>query len=107
GGYPKWVKEGRPVNTDIPAEAANAGTVAPPAPAANTVSAHDVLANINAANAGGKPAFTLVDARTPERYRGEVGPIDPVAGHIPGALNRPLQQNLVADGTFKSPEALR
>lgn len=49
----------------------------------------------------------LLDARTAERYRGEMEPIDPVAGHIPGARNRPWQQNLNADQTFKSALQLR
>jgi thiosulfate/3-mercaptopyruvate sulfurtransferase len=49
---------------------------------------------------------TLVDARAAPRFRGEVEPIDPVAGHVPGALNRPFSENL-ENGRFKSPERLR
>ena len=55
----------------------------------------------------GRPSLTLIDARGAARYRGEVEPIDPVAGHIPGALNRPFTDNLNAEGFFKSPEQLR
>jgi thiosulfate/3-mercaptopyruvate sulfurtransferase len=53
------------------------------------------------------PQQTLIDARGAPRYRGEVEPIDPVAGHIPGALNRPFNSNLNEHGFFKSPEVLR
>lgn len=55
----------------------------------------------------GRPAQTLIDARGAPRYRGEVEPIDPVAGHIPGALNRPFTQNIGADGKFKPATELR
>lgn len=54
-----------------------------------------------------RPQMTLVDARATPRYRGEVEPIDPVAGHIPGALNRPFGSNMGADGRFKPADQLR
>jgi thiosulfate/3-mercaptopyruvate sulfurtransferase len=50
---------------------------------------------------------TLIDARAPQRYRGELEPLDPQAGHIPGALNRPFALNLNEQGFFKPAEILR
>jgi thiosulfate/3-mercaptopyruvate sulfurtransferase len=72
-----------------------------------------------ALSAGGLPVLTadqaaalpatgvLLDARAGERYRGEAQPIDPIAGHIPGATNAPTTDNLVAGGRFADPAALR
>ena len=54
-----------------------------------------------------QPGQTLVDARGAPRFKGEVEPLDPVAGHIPGALNRPFGQNLGVDGRFKPADQLR
>jgi thiosulfate/3-mercaptopyruvate sulfurtransferase len=50
---------------------------------------------------------TLIDARAAARYRGEVEPLDPIAGHIPGALNRPFTENFGPDGKFKPADQLR
>ncbi len=55
----------------------------------------------------GQTGQTVVDARGAPRYRGEVEPLDPVAGHIPGALNRPFTDNFTPEGRFKPAEQLR
>ena len=55
----------------------------------------------------GRPTQTILDARAAPRFRGEVEPLDPVAGHIPGALNRPFAQNIGADGKFKPAAVLK
>lgn len=70
-------------------------------PLRTLVTVHDVEARL------GSAGQTLVDARAVPRYRGEVEPLDPVAGHIPGALNRPFSQNLGTDGRFKPASQLR
>ena len=62
---------------------------------------------VTVANRLNQSEQTLIDARGAPRFRGEVEPIDPVAGHIPGALNRPFNSNLNEQGFFKSPEVLR
>ena len=55
----------------------------------------------------GSPTQTVIDARAAPRFRGEVEPLDPVAGHIPGALNRPFADNFLPDGRFKPAAQLR
>jgi thiosulfate/3-mercaptopyruvate sulfurtransferase len=55
----------------------------------------------------GRPVQTLIDARSGPRFRGEVEPLDPIAGHIPGALNRPFGQNITPEGKFKTAAELK
>jgi thiosulfate/3-mercaptopyruvate sulfurtransferase len=54
----------------------------------------------------GRPGQTLIDARAQARFKGEVEPLDPIAGHIPGALNRPFALNIGSDGRFKPASVL-
>jgi len=98
GGYAKWVAEGRAIDTDAVAPAPAEFTVERVTP---TVNATGVMASL------ARQRLLLIDARAPERFRGETEPLDPVAGHIPGARNRPYTLNLNADGTFKHPAFLR
>ena len=60
-----------------------------------------------AAGAGADPATVLIDARGGDRYRGETEPVDPRPGHIPGAVNVPMTDNLGPNGRFANPQALR
>jgi thiosulfate/3-mercaptopyruvate sulfurtransferase len=100
GGLPAWQQAG----------GALVAGVEPPPPAGN-FTLRPALARLvdreGVAQALGQAAQTIVDARAAPRYRGEVEPLDPVAGHIPGALNRPFQGNLGADGRFKPAAQLR
>ena len=66
-----------------------------------------LLATKDLASQLGRPTQTIIDARAAPRFKGEVEPMDPVAGHIPGALNRPFTMNFNADGTFKNPAVLK
>lgn len=102
GGYPKWCGESRPVSQTVPPPRSAAfATFAGQADARLTLSAADVLSRLGSAE------MLLIDARAPERYRGEQEPIDPVAGHIPGAINRFYKENLQPDLTLKPAESLR
>lgn len=77
------------------------GTALSGKPSMPQVDARAVLANLD------EPRFTVLDARAPERFSGASEPLDPVGGHIPGALNRPFQHNIGPDGRFKPPVRLR
>ena len=91
GGLAKWLKEGLPVTSEIPSFAKTHYPLKLRADAAIKVGSLEKQLQ----------KFVLVDARAPARYRGEQEPIDPIAGRIPGALNRFNAENVSADGTFK------
>ena len=100
GGLPAWVAAGGAVATGAALPVAPVGFPLRE-PLVTLKHTADVSANL------GRPAQTIVDARAPARYKGETEPFDPVAGHIPGALNRPFNNNLNAQGFMKSPTELR
>jgi thiosulfate/3-mercaptopyruvate sulfurtransferase len=94
GGFRAWTAAGHPVAPSRPADRGPAGdfTARP---------GHLGLLDADAAAARAR-AGLLLDARAGERYRGEAEPVDPVAGHIPGAINAPTSENVNPDGTFRS-----
>lgn len=98
GGLPKWQREQRAITVEVPA--VTPATFTPQVRESMVVSADAVLA----ASQGGTPLF---DARPEMRFTGEKEPIDPVAGHVPGARNLPFDDNLAMAGTFMSAEELR
>jgi thiosulfate/3-mercaptopyruvate sulfurtransferase len=91
------------------AGATESGPFTAPAPAAFELRAplRQLVLTDAVSAALGQATQTVVDARAGARYRGEVEPLDPVAGHIPGALNRPFTENFTEDGRFKSPQQLQ
>ncbi|MCX9158434.1 sulfurtransferase [Niveibacterium sp. 24ML] len=94
GGFQAWRDAALPVSTDPPLDSPE-GTLSLREGAA-WVGADELLASLS----GG--AFRIVDARAPDRFRGENETLDPVGGHIPGAVNRFFRDNLAPDGRFKS-----
>lgn len=101
GGFAAWVAAGFPVEqTDNPRVATTLNH-----PLAKTYahvfSAKDILSNLSS------KTYSILDARSPDRFRGENETLDPVGGHIPGALNRFFKDNLGPDGKFKSADALK
>jgi thiosulfate/3-mercaptopyruvate sulfurtransferase len=100
GGLQAWKDAGGALASG-PSESVNAAQFDVKAPLRQLVLTDEVLTSL------GRPGQTIVDARAGARYRGEVEPLDPVAGHIPGALNRPFTENFTEDGRFKKPEQLK
>jgi thiosulfate/3-mercaptopyruvate sulfurtransferase len=97
GGWAAWVASGGEISTDAVAPVAGTFTGSPGAmPVIDAAGVIDVAA-------GG----VLLDSRAPERFRGEFEPVDPVAGHIPGAVNIPNASNVDRDGKFLPPDQLR
>lgn len=100
GGFQKWKREKRPLETGDPSVPA-AGRFDPRPGRSVWTDAAEVEQTL------GSGAAVLIDARAPERYAGEEEPFDPIPGHIPGAINRPWEDNLEIDGTFLAPAELR
>lgn len=99
GGLAAWQSAGLPLVT--PLAARPRGHIAEKPTLAKTVTAAELVDNLH----GGE--LSVVDARAPDRYRGENETIDPVGGHIPGAKNRFFKDNMKSDGHFKSERELR
>ncbi|MEU9472595.1 sulfurtransferase [Streptomyces avermitilis] len=98
GALGAWRAAGLPLESGVPAD-----------PPPGDVVLHTGALPVTDADGAAELAAEglLLDARAAERYRGEVEPVDPRAGHIPGAVSAPTGENLAADGTFLPPEELR
>ena len=99
GGWPRWVASDLPTRSGTESRPPRRFT---PRPRTEWIADAATVEAIRT-----RDSWKLVDARDAERYRGEVEPIDPVAGHIPGAVSAPFKENLNADGYFREPGELR
>ena len=97
GGFPKWLAENRPASSEVPRFEP---VKFEPKPQNNLVDTRFIEDHLE------QHDMLLIDARSPERYSGKVEPLDPVGGHIPGALNHFFQNNL-DKGCFKSSKELK
>ncbi|MBS0590019.1 MAG: sulfurtransferase [Proteobacteria bacterium] len=99
GGWGAWKKAGLPVETACVPRAATSVSV--------DFDASEIVYTDELRALRERERVLVLDARAAARFRGEIEPIDPVAGHIPGARNRPLNENLGMDGRFKPAAELR
>jgi thiosulfate/3-mercaptopyruvate sulfurtransferase len=99
GGLRAWAGQGLPTTTEAPSPPATGNFTA-------RVYASRIADADATAAAARNPRCRVLDARAGERFRGEVEPIDPVAGHVPGALNLPASAVTGPDGRFLDPESL-
>jgi thiosulfate/3-mercaptopyruvate sulfurtransferase len=100
GGLAAWIAAGLPTVSGSGTPPARGDFVAHPGRRAQ-VNATEIASKL-----GTSEASTLIDVRAPERYSADKEPIDPVAGHIPGAINLPVTANLDADGAFLPPAVI-
>ncbi len=95
GGFAAWREAGYPVSAEVPASVEGV-TFTPDVREELLVTGAEVRSRL------GQPGVVLIDSREGARYRGETEPLDPAAGHIPGAINRFWAEGRHADGTWKS-----
>ncbi|MGL4667019.1 MAG: sulfurtransferase [Saezia sp.] len=100
GGLDAWKQIEGQLSTTIPSPRQSGNFKIQPC-LAPTVNSSYILKHLQS------PSMLIIDARAPERYRGDVEPLDPVAGHIPGAINRPFALNLADNGLYKTKEQLK
>jgi thiosulfate/3-mercaptopyruvate sulfurtransferase len=99
GGLKAWTQSGHPTTREAPSRTPS--TFQPRPDRSLWLDTKQVAERLQ------QPGWRLLDARAPERYAGEIEPIDRVAGHVPGAVNHPFATNLTAEGRFAAPTELR
>lgn len=101
GGLNKWLREGKEISQVIPSTHPTHYRYPPSFSHMPSYSTTEIEQRIK------DREYLLIDARAPERFRGEVEPIDAIAGRLPGAVNRPTSENLELDGSLKHAKVLR